>query len=51
MEAMYDVLLKHDPRNKICLERINDYLREEFHYELNHQEQVYLLVHLTKIVH
>ena len=50
LEAMYDVLLKHDPRNRLCLERINAYLRKELHYELNHQEQVYLLIHLTKIV-
>ena len=48
---MYDVLLKHDPRNQTCLDRINAYLRREFDYELNHQEQVYLLIHLTKIVH
>ena len=51
LEAMYDVLLKHDPRNQTCLDRINAYLRREFDYELNHQEQVYLLIHLTKIVH
>ena len=51
LEAMYDVLLRHDARNASCLARINAYLRTEFDYELNHQEQVYLLIHLTKIVH
>ena len=51
LEAMYDVLLNRDSRNRVCLERINAYLRSAFDYELNHQEQVYLLIHLTKIVH
>ncbi|MCI7277030.1 MAG: CAT RNA binding domain-containing protein [Faecalibacterium sp.] len=37
-------------RNEVCLQRINAYLRQEFDYELDHQEQVYLLIHLTKIV-
>lgn len=50
LEAMYEVLLHHDSRNQRCVERINHYLRQEFDYELNHQEQVYLLIHLTKLV-
>ena len=48
--SMYTVLLQHDSRNEVCLQRINAYLRQEFDYELDHQEQVYLLIHLTKIV-
>ena len=47
---MYTVLLQRDSRNEMCLQRINAYLRQEFDYELDHQEQVYLLIHLTKIV-
>ena len=47
---MYTVLLQRDSRNEVCLQRINAYLRQEFDYELDHQEQVYLLIHLTKIV-
>ena len=50
LEAMYDVLLHHDARNGRCIAGINAYLRQEFDYELNHQEQVYLLIHLTKLV-
>lgn len=50
LEEMYDVLLHHDGRNAGCIKRINDYLRQEFDYELNHQEQVYLLIHLTKLM-
>ena len=30
--------------------KVQGYLRQEFDYELDHQEQVYLLIHLTKIV-
>ena len=50
LESMYTVLLQCDSRNEVCLQRINAYLRQEFDYELDHQEQVYLLIHLTKIV-
>ena len=50
LESMYTVLLQRDSRNEVCLQRINAYLRQEFDYELDHQEQVYLLIHLTKIV-
>lgn len=50
LESMYTVLLRRDSRNEVCLQRINAYLRQEFDYELDHQEQVYLLIHLTKIV-
>lgn len=50
LESMYTVLLQRDSRNEVCLQRINAYLRQEFEYELDHQEQVYLLIHLTKIV-
>ena len=50
LESMYTVLLQRDSRNEMCLQRINAYLRQEFDYELDHQEQVYLLIHLTKIV-
>lgn len=50
LESMYAVLLQRDSRNEMCLQRINTYLRQEFDYELDHQEQVYLLIHLTKIV-
>ena len=50
LESMYTVPLQRDSRNEVCLQRINAYLRQEFDYELDHQEQVYLLIHLTKIV-
>lgn len=50
LESMYTVLLQRDSRNEVCLQRINAYLRQEFDYELDHQEQVYLLIHLTKII-
>ena len=50
LESMYTVLLQRDSSNEVCLQRINAYLRQEFDYELDHQEQVYLLIHLTKIV-
>jgi hypothetical protein len=30
--------------------RVNEYVKTTFQYELNQQELVYLMIHLTKIV-
>ncbi len=50
VSPMYDYLVSRHPKNPICLERIKSYVENTFHYELNQQEIVYLLVHLTKIL-
>ncbi|MGN0974739.1 MAG: PRD domain-containing protein [Gemmiger sp.] len=50
MEDMYQYLLDLNPKNQECLDRLDVYISETFHYTLNQQERFYLLVHLTKIL-
>lgn len=49
MGDLREILMKSHPRNQICLEKLKSYIWEEFQYELNDKEEVYILVHLTKI--
>ncbi len=49
MEDMYELLIGHHPRNRVCLDRLDQYCRSAFSYTLNQQEKFYLLVHLTKV--
>lgn len=50
MEDMFRYLLDLNPKNQLCLDRLNAFISQAFHYTLNQQEQFYLLVHLTKIL-
>ena len=50
MDTIFQMLLFRNPKNRDCLARITGYIRNQFSYELNHQEKVYLLIHLSKII-
>lgn len=50
MEDMYEMLLDRHPKNRLCLERLDQYCQATFSYTLNLQEKFYLLIHLTKIL-
>lgn len=50
MDEMYEHLLDRSPKNRIALERLDEYIKHNFGYVLNKQEKFYLLVHLTKIL-
>jgi beta-glucoside operon transcriptional antiterminator len=50
MDSVYHALLELNPRNRVCMARVSAYVKDTFHYELNQQELVYLMIHLTKIV-
>lgn len=50
MSSMYDYLIESHKKNRDCLNQLNDYIQKEFHYTLERQEEIYLLVHLTKIL-
>lgn len=50
MEGMYDCLIDRHPQNRRCMERLVEYVRQNFHYTMNKSEKFYLLVHLTKIL-
>lgn len=47
---MYRLLLKANRKNKECLQRLTDYIQENFRYTINQQEAVYLLIHCNKIL-
>ena len=48
MEGLHEMLLKKHKQNRKCMERLKEYIRDNFDYTLNAQEEVYLLVHLSK---
>lgn len=49
-DEMYRLLLKSNRKNKECLQRLTDYIRQDFRYTINQQEAVYLLIHCNKIL-
>lgn len=50
VEDMYDLLIKKDQRLKRCIENVTAYITQTFNYSLSKQEQVYLMIHLLKVV-
>lgn len=50
MGDLYELLYHKHPKNKACVEKLTEYIEDTFHYKLNRQEIIYLLVHLTKII-
>ena len=50
MGGIYEMLLLMHRKNQECINRIASYIRREFTYEMNHQEKMYLMIHLSKIV-
>ncbi len=50
MDSIYQMLLFRHAKNRDCIARITAYIRNHFSYELNHQEKVYLMIHLSKIL-
>lgn len=50
MDSIYQMLLFRHSKNRDCIARITAYIRNHFSYELNHQEKVYLMIHLSKIL-
>lgn len=48
-EGLYQLLIHKHHKNKECIERLKEYIQENFAYTLNSQEEAYFLVHLTKI--
>ena len=50
VEGMYDLLINKDIRIKETIDKIKDYILKTCNYELSQQEQVYLMVHILKIL-
>lgn len=51
MESLYKILVAYHEKNEECIQRLRNYIQIEFSYTLNSQEEVYLLVHINKILH
>ena len=49
-DALYDYLLKRNPANSLCLQRIDSHLREIGESPLNPPERFYLLIHLNRVL-
>lgn len=49
VDGLYQLLMMRHKKNRECIERLRNYIRDSFGYTLNPQEEVYLLVHLSKI--
>ena len=50
MDDIYQLLLRKHEKNLMCITRISDFIRNHFSYELNHQEKVYLVIHINKLL-
>ncbi len=50
MDEMYHFLLKRRPKSKKCLDALDSFITQTYHYSLNDQEKFYLLIHLTKML-
>lgn len=49
-DPMYAQLLSRDPRHRICLDRMEEFIRQSTGYTIGNQEKFYILIHLTKIL-
>lgn len=49
-DPMYDQLLSRDPRHKVCLDRMEEFIRQSTGCTIGNQEKFYILIHLTKLL-
>lgn len=49
-EPMYRELLARDPRHRVCLERMEEFIRQITGHSINSQERFYILIHLTQLL-
>lgn len=49
-EDMYELLIKKDERLLLCIEKVCRYIQKEFEYECSQEEQVYLMIHLLRVI-
>ena len=50
MDTMYSYLIARHPCHRDCLDRLNEFVQQNFQESLNRQEEVYLLVHLNQVL-
>lgn len=49
-EDMYDLLIHKDAKLKICMDEVSQFIQQRFAYVLSQEEQVYLMIHLLKVI-
>lgn len=49
-EDMYDLLIHKDAKLKTCIDEITTFIQTKFHYDISQEEQVYLMIHLLKVI-
>lgn len=47
---MYELLICKNKHLRLCIDEITQYIKQEFAYELSQEEQVYLMIHLLKVI-
>lgn len=49
-DDMYDMLIQKDYRFRKCLDQVVFFTKQEFNYEFSRSEEIYLMIHLLKIL-
>ena len=49
-DPMYAQLLARDPRHTVCLDRMEEFIRQSSGYTIGDPEKFYILIHLTKLL-
>lgn len=49
MDGLREMLIRRSGKGRQCIQRLSNYIFDTFGYRLNSQEEVYLLIHLTKL--
>lgn len=47
---MYDLLIHKNPQLDLCIADITNYIKNTFTYDLSQEEQVYLMIHLLRVI-
>lgn len=50
VDDLYDLLKRKDSKLELCVEKVEEYIKTTFNYEILKQEKVYLMVHLLKVI-
>ena len=51
LSELYTFFVKQDEKLKICVDQIEEYVKDKFNYMLEEYEKVYLMIHINKLVH
>ena len=49
-DPLYAQLLTRDPRHQVCLDQLEDFIRQSTGCTIGNQEKFYILIHLTKLI-